>query len=77
MKNAAKRRWESKRRYYLVVLHQDLLGDYVIDRYWGGLFNQLGGHDTEYVSSLDHGLQVLDEIDKLRVSRKYQMVSSA
>lgn len=49
----------------------------MIDRYWGGLFNQLGGHDTEYVSSLDHGLQVLDEIDKLRVSRKYQMVSSA
>lgn len=33
-------RWESKRRYYTARLSQDLLGDWVIERAWGGLFNR-------------------------------------
>ena len=71
MQSTVIRRWESARRYYCAMLHQDLLGDYVVDRFWGGRFNRLGGHDTKPVASLEHGLVFLDQLNAERVSKKY------
>jgi predicted DNA-binding WGR domain protein len=70
------RRWESERRYYCALLHQDLLGDWVLDRVWGGKFNKLGGQDTRYVRSVKDGMAALDKLDRERRARRYVPLSA-
>lgn len=36
------RRWETSTRYYVVLLHRDLLGDWVLTVAHGGRSNNLG-----------------------------------
>lgn len=66
-----RRRWESDRRYYCALLHQDLLGDYVMDTWWGGKFNKLGGCATQFVGSFEAGVAALTKLDKERRARRY------
>lgn len=66
-----RRRWESERRYYCALLHQDLLGDWVLDRVWGGKFNRLGGQDTKLAGNYEAGISMLQDVDKVRLARRY------
>lgn len=69
-----RRRWESERRYYGALLHQDLLGDWVIDVWWGGKYNRLGGRETVAVDSLEDGQTKLMAIHRERLMRRYSSV---
>jgi hypothetical protein len=69
-----RRRWESERRYYGALLHQDLLGDWVVDVQWGGKYNRLGGRETHAVGSYGEGQAVLLAIHRERLARRYACV---
>lgn len=69
-----RRRWESERRYYAALLHQDLLGDWVIDVQWGGKYNRLGGRETIAVPSLEAGQAQLLDIHRERLARRYSSI---
>lgn len=40
---------QEKRRYYRVLVYQDLLGDWVLNRSWGALDSGRGGVRTEVI----------------------------
>ncbi len=69
-----RRRWESERRYYSALLHQDLLGCWVIDVCWGGKYNKLGGRETIAVDSLEAGQAQLLAIHRERMARRYSSI---
>ena len=45
------RRWEKGTRYYQAIVHQDLLGDWVVLKMWGSKLSKLGSHAMEIVNS--------------------------
>lgn len=67
-------RWESDRRYYCAVLHRDLFENLVVDSFWGGLHNRLGGHATIHVHTEEEGRTLLQKIHKRRLARHYSRV---
>lgn len=67
-------RWESDRRYYCAVLHHDLLDYLVIERFWGGLHNRLGGHTMTPVMTEEAGRKLLQEIHKRRLAHHYSRI---
>jgi hypothetical protein len=69
-------RWESARRYYKAHLFEDLLGDWVVVRAWGGKFNRLGGTSTEQVGGVEEGRALLKQISAEREKRRYQLISA-
>lgn len=69
-------RWESARRYYAARVTQDLLGDWVIERAWGGLFNDKGNATQEVAGSFNEAVQVLVRINRERRLRRYGIVWS-
>ncbi len=40
-------RFQSDGRYYVATLKEDLLGDIVVHRIWGGLLNRRGGQKID------------------------------
>lgn len=66
---------QEKRRYYKVLVYEDLLGDLVFLRNWGSLDNARGGVKTEIVS-LQEAEDLLVNIEKRRLKRNYKPVTS-
>ncbi|MGH8548153.1 MAG: hypothetical protein ACRERU_06040 [Methylococcales bacterium] len=71
-------RWQKETchgyRYYHVLLHQDLLGQWNLTRIWGGSLRQAGRVRQHILESRDQGLRVLKEISKRRKVRGYRIV---
>ena len=67
-------RWESPTRYYLAWLHRDLLGDWVLSRWWGGLANRRGGQRHEPVASPTDAEIRLQDIAKTRLRHGYRLL---
>lgn len=66
-------RWEhrQKQRYYRVLLTQDLFGDWVVTRIWGGIDKANGRITHLYCDSYATGMKMIEKIAKLRISRGY------
>ncbi len=69
-------RWESNRRYYAARVTQDLLGSWIVERAWGGLFNKKGNHAQVVVPSFHDAVQTMLEINRERQARRYAIVKS-
>jgi hypothetical protein len=67
-------RWESPSRYYEAVLHQDLLGDWVLSTARGGRRSRLGALRTKYVGTPEAGLKEVRALEKLRLRHGYERV---
>ncbi|MCI0667704.1 MAG: WGR domain-containing protein [Methylococcaceae bacterium] len=71
-------RWEKETdngsRYYRVLVHQDLLGTWLLTRVWGGSLRQAGQMKEHPVDSREEALGLLEEIDKRRKARGYRVV---
>jgi WGR domain-containing protein len=67
-------RWEKGRRYYEVHLHQDLWGQWVLTRCWGGRGSAWGQVRTRPCASYTEALAQLEQIKKRHVQRHYQLV---
>ena len=66
-------RWEhaEKKRYYHVILNQDLFGDWVITKAWGGI-NQATGRITHSpCHSSEKARLLIKKITKIREKRGY------
>lgn len=69
------RRWEhpQKQRYYRILLGQDLFGQWMITKVWGGI-NQANGKVTHQAClSYDEAMQYVEQISKRRLARGYQV----
>ena len=60
-----------KRRYYLLWLHQDLLGDWCVMRQWGSMDSHRGRMTQQPVDTEQAGKQTLDREDGRRIQRGY------
>lgn len=67
-------RWETDSRYCVARAYQDLHGDWLVEKAWGGLTNKLGNGKQEIVSSLDAAVATLTRIRKERSARHYSLV---
>lgn len=62
-----------KQRYYRVILAQDLFGDWVVTRIWGGIGNATGRITHIPCPTYDDALLLIQKIAKLRKRRGYQL----
>ena len=69
-------RWEKGTRYYEVYLQQDLWGDWVLTRVWGGRGTALGQVRNMPCAGYGDGLTILDEVRKRRKQRGYATVET-
>ena len=63
--------FESKDRYYTVILQQDLFHEWSIIKCYGGKDNKLGNMIIESCDSYHGGINKIEQIKKARRSRKY------
>ena len=63
--------YESSKRGYRVVLVRDLLGDFVLERRWYGLFNKRHGGKMQVFLQETEALDAVDKIDRARLRRGY------
>jgi hypothetical protein len=66
------KRWETETRYYLAWLHQDLFGEWVVYRMWGGKRNGRGSSRLDRVASEEEGRRLLEAIAKTRRAHGYR-----
>lgn len=69
-------RWESKRRYYTARLSQDLFGDWIVERAWGGLFNKNGSIAQVVADSYAGAVSTIVRKNRERRARRYGIVKS-
>lgn len=71
-------RWEKEMdygsRYYRVLVHQDLLGCWLVTRVWGGSLRQAGQMKEHLVASREEALGLIEEIGERRKARGYRIV---
>ena len=65
--------FESKDRYYTVILQQDLFHAWSIIKCYGGKDNKLGNMVIESCNSYQDGEDKIEKIKKTRKSRKYAL----
>ena len=63
--------FESKDRYYIVILQQNLFHEWSIIKCYGGKDNKLGNMIIESCDSYEGGTNKIEQIKKARRSRKY------
>ena len=68
-------RWESPQRYYAARVYEDLLGDTVVGRSWGGLHNNVGNTDTVVVMTPEGAAREIEEINARRTAHHYTLVA--
>ena len=65
--------FESKDRYYIVILQQDLFHEWSIIKCYGGKDNKLGNMIIQSCDSYQDAANKIEEIKKTRRSRKYTL----
>ena len=58
--------FESKSRYYIVILQQDIFHEWSITKVYGGNNNKLGNFQVESCKSYEHALEKIKENDAPR-----------
>lgn len=67
-------RWQSKTRYYQVVVQRDLFGQWEVMRVWGRIGSALGRQMSTHCASHADALVVLNAIAKVRARRGYVLM---
>ena len=66
--------WETDKRFYNAHLVKNVLGEWIIDRQWGGKFNLHRNKLLEYCSNYNEGIIQMENISKIRRNHKYSVV---
>ena len=64
--------FKTETRYYRLELQQDLLGDWIIQRAWGGIYTRIHGSKQHAYPSLELAEKHLAILIKERQRKKYQ-----
>ena len=67
-------RWQSNDRYYMAMMHRDLLGDLLISCYYGGLNSRLGNTKVYHIHNEAEGQDLIKALHKRRVAHGYHLV---
>jgi hypothetical protein len=67
-------RWEKDQDYYLVYVHQDMFGDWLVTRAWGLSGTQYGGLKHTLVQSPEAAAILVDDVRHIQESRGFQKV---
>ncbi len=69
-------RWENslKKRYYLVMIEQDIFGQWVLIRVWGGIQTKLGRTQVSVLDNKKQGVEMLKIISIRRKQRGYRLI---
>jgi hypothetical protein len=63
-----------KQRYYRVILSQDLFGDWVVTRVWGGIGKATGRITHAPCASYEEAMILIQGISKTRKRRGYELL---
>ena len=69
-----RQRWERHTRYYEAYLHQDLWGNWVLTRVWGGRGQATGQVRHRPCQSYEAGIEDLEQVSHRRRQRGYTPV---
>lgn len=61
-------------RYYKITLQKDLLGYWLVCRYWGGLSTRINGHSKKGFKNLTDAFKFICYNHVRRCSRKYNLI---
>lgn len=64
-------RWQTARRYYVVEVTQDLFGNWLVKRSWGGLGSHRSNSVTMPANDYKQALKLLEDVAKRRQQRGY------
>lgn len=64
--------FKTETRYYRLGLQQDLLGDWIIQRSWGGIYSRIHGSKQHAFPTLELAEKHLALLTKKRQQKKYQ-----
>lgn len=67
--------WETNTRFYVASLVQNLFGTWEINCHWGSKQNKRGGSMIRFATSHEDAINIINDIDKRRVQRKYQRIA--
>ena len=67
--------WQSENRYYHLILSQNLFGEWLIIKKWGGLRTRIHGSKTHYFNDFDEVATSLIKIQKRRTTRGYSLMT--
>ena len=69
-------RWENSltKRYYLVMIEQDIFGQWVLIRVWGGIQTKLGRTQVSVLDNKNQGIEMLKMISIRRNQRGYRLI---
>lgn len=70
-------RWEKDQDYYLVHVHQDMFGDWLVTRVWGQTGTQYGGLKHTLVNSPEEAAILVDDVRHIQESRGFHKVLEA
>lgn len=70
-------RWEKDQDYYLVYVHQDMFGDWLVTRVWGLTGTQYGGMKHTLVASPEEAAVLVDDVRHIQESRGFHKVLEA
>ena len=65
-------RFKTDWRYYEIALEKDLFGEWILTRNWGGKGSSRFGQKSQWVESLDLGLEEAEKIKAIRIKRGYR-----
>jgi hypothetical protein len=65
--------FESKVRYYIAILQQDIFHEWSIIKCYGGKENKLGNLIIQSCNSYDAAINEIEEIKKIRKAHKYAL----
>lgn len=73
------KRFENRQtlRYYRTILSQDLFGDWVVTRVWGGIGKPSGRITHIPCPTYEDGIKLIDNIAKTRLKRGYALCDNA
>lgn len=63
--------WRKGDRYYQCRLEQDLFGNWLLIREWGGLISGKRGAQEHLCESYEAGLSLFEKVSKRRCWRRY------
>ncbi len=67
-------RWEKDQDYYLVHVHQDMFGDWLVTRVWGITGTQYGGLKHTLVNSPEEAETLVNDVQHIQESRGFHKV---
>ena len=66
--------WRSESRYYLLSVTQNLFGEWIAIKKWGGRYTHIHGSKSEYLGNIEEIAKIFAITHKKRITRGYSQL---